>query len=392
MLRVDGDFGSVVLSNDGASRSLSIPTGSAVEFFKGISVKRMDVVADALGMYSIRGAGRAKDIVVASFGAPKNVFHKRAGGCQWNPQGKTVQKSTRITLDPFEYNGEECPDAEWGDCLNGIFAPGLGNTDYYSTPEATALITELIEKIYVGLGNSFFDAITWGKHPLIDTADAAGSYDMSAADWADFKKNHDITSGHMTIVDGLKAAGLPNFNVQILQGDTDGTKYTGSVTDLFENLEANETIEMKAARRSNPEQPSIISVTPGIFQKYKKELIAQYNGLPETYLLQLTGADGRLTAPGALYYNGRIVVERLDWGHMYEQLGIVGHRAMIHTPGVFAIGLDIDDLMQFEGMGLRVDQWNQAPYLGKIFMYTMFKAGAAVLDEKHVVNASLHLT
>lgn len=391
-LTVNGDFGNVILASDGGANTFAVPVESAIKFFKGYSIVKKDILADTLGTYTIATAGRSKDIRIASLSTPRNLFHKRTGGCQWNPQGKSVQNVTTINLDPFEYDGEQCPDADWGSCLEALFAPGLGNEDYYSTPEAAALITELVEKVYLGLGNSFFDAITWGNHPLIDTADTANSYDMSAEDWVDFKKNHSITSGHMTIIDGLKAAGLPQYNVQINAANVSGTKYTGSAEDLFEELVNAMPIEMQAMQSSNPDVPMILSVTPGIFKKYRKELITKYNGIVEGYRLQTRGADGVIiTNPNALWYDNMVVVNRLDWGQFYKEIGINGHRAMIHSPGVLAVGLDIQDLAQYEGMGMRVDQVLRPPYKGKIFMHTIFKAGAAILDQKHVVNASLHL-
>lgn len=391
-LTVNGDFGNVVLSQNGVANTFSVPVGSAIQFFKGFSIQKKNILLDTLGTYTIATAGRAKDIRIASLSTPRNLFHKRTGGCQWNPQGKSVQQVTTINLDPFEYDGEQCPDADWGSCLESLFAPGLGNEDYYSTPEASALIAELLQKVYIGLGNSFYDSITWGNHPLIDTADTAGSYDMSAEDWADFKKNNSITSGHMTIVDGLKAQGLPQYNVQINAANVSGNTYTGSAEDLFESLINAMPIEMQAMQNTNPDVPLILSVTTGIFQKYRKELITKFNGIREGYLLQTKSADGMvITNPNALWYNNMIVVNRTDWAQFYSEVGIYGHRAMIHTPGVFAIGLDIQELDQFEGMGMRVDQVLMPPYKGKIFMHTIFKAGAAVLDQKQIVNASLHL-
>lgn len=392
MLEISGDFGQVVLAQDGGDRLFSVPTGSAIEFFKGYTIKRYDPVVDALGMYTIRSAGRNKDIILASIGTPKNLFHKRSGGCAWDPQGKSVQKKTTIPLENFEYDGEECPDAEWGDCLEQLFAPGLGKEDYYSTPEAQALITELVEKVYVGLGNSFFDSITWGNHPLIDASDAASAYTISAADWTDFKKNHSIASGHMAIVDGLKAQGLPQYNVSIDPANTSGTKYSGNVITLFESLEAAMPTELKAFRRSNPTMPLIMSVTSGIFEKYRKELIAQHNGITEGYLLQIQGPDGVASrAPGVLMYNGMAVVERLDWDLFYDTVGYVGHRAMIHAPGVLGLGFDINPVSGYDGMGMIVSQRLRPPYKGKLYMHTLFKAGAAVVDDKYIVNASLHV-
>ena len=94
--------------------------------------------------------------------------------------------------------------------------------------------------------------------------------------------------------------------------------------------------------------------------------------------------------PGVLKYKGMYCV-RWDEVSTFDSItGVESHRAAIVAPGGFGMAYDVDSipLSQFDGMGLVVTQQLAAPYLGKMYMHTTFRWGAAIIDSDYIVSAS----
>ena len=67
--------------------------------------------------------------------------------------------------------------------------------------------------------------------------------------------------------------------------------------------------------------------------------------------------------------------------------GAKSHRMAIVAPGVFGVLHDVDDLKQWDDMGLMLEQSQMLKDKGKIYMTTTLRWGAAIADTNFVVMA-----
>jgi len=410
MFSLNGDFGKAIFTGGASgngemsSRYMSLDTKAALNFFRRISLVKSDLTKNALGLFSFQQAGRNNEINFASFSTPSNLLQSRKNGCAWNPKGHVDMNISSVSLCPIEYNGEQCPDVFWGDCLEKIFGTGNQVRDFFATPEGTTIFGELVSQIYLGLGNSFYDLAWYGQHPLITDADTNGWYTSNDRDWADYIDQQEACGGFMTIVDNLKAQGETNYGVPILATEisSDGTTFIGTATDVFDRVIEAQPYTMKmAAKRSTGRQDlkGVLLVHPKIFNKYKKELQAEWKQIPEMFhfyysgeFCEKMGCSEKGSVPGVLMYDGYKVVCMDEWENFDTQTGTITYRVMMVTPGVFGMGYDVPQLNQFGGLGMRMVQHLDAPWQGKIYMDTTFKLGMTIIDKDYVVNASKTLT
>lgn len=402
-----GDFGKSVFSTSAndqgqvGTRYMSLDTEASLNFFRKVSILKTNLVANSFGLFSFMKAGRNNRVRFANLTTPRHLFSKRKSGCVWNPKGKVKMNVDDITLCPIEYNGEQCPDVFYGDCLEKIFGTGNQIRDFFATPEGRIIFGELLTTIYMGLGNSFYDLAWYGQHPLIEAADANDWYNVDDDQWSDYLDQQEACGGIMTIIDWFKKDGLENFNVEIHSEDisNDGSRYIGTATDLFDRVLRAQSAEMKMASkrgsRSGQSMKSIILVDRKIFAKYEEELQAQWNQIPKMFeyyyngkFCQEVGCDGAIPVEGVLRYKGHLVVCMDEWEDFDSMTGTNTFRCIATTPGNFGIAYDVEQLNQFGGFGMRVTQHLDAPWQGKVFMDTTFKIGMGLIDEKFIVNAS----
>ena len=399
MIRVEGDFGGIQFDNSRSTRYIDIDTQATLKFFRSISLQKTRIRENAAGLYSFvqtDGKGEAR---FAYLKGPKHILKRRENGCTFNPKGRTIMFQPTIKTDPIEYDGVLCPDVFWNGCLEGLFGPGNQVKNLYSSPELQALLADALSKQFDAIGNSYFDLATFGNHPLIEDADQNEWYKIngtSTQEWLDFTDQQKATTGLYTIVDALKNIdGRQEFNVPIYLNEIDGKKFIGDPTELFERLiEVSRTpMRQMAVQTASMGVPIVFKVTRGIFKAYKEQLIAQYNGIPESFQMRIKGLDGRLMMiPDVLWYDGKLVIPDDEQEIMDDMLGIITHRAMLCTPGVFGIAYDVDPIGQFQGMGMQIVQKLDPEYKGKIFMTTTFRQGAGILDPEFMNHASLVLT
>ena len=407
MQTITGDFGTAVFaaSTDaqGASlsRYMSLNTQAALLFFRRYAVEKPNLTANSMGLYTLASVGRNGKARFGSLSVPKHLLQSRKNGCGWHPKGNMKFGIDEFDVCPVEYNGEQCPDALYGDCLEKILGVGNEVRDMLATPEGRALFMEMVRNIYMGLGNSVYDLVTWGKHPLIADATEQGLYTVDDQEWDDFVDQQEACVGHMTLIDQLKADGYNNYNVDILDADVsaDRMSYTGNVGDLFDRVLAAQSPTMKLVSRrvinNSNIRESILLVTPQIFAKYEDELLTAYPQLPSTFqyfyngkFCENMGCDPMNSVTGVLKYKGHLVVRMDEWEEFDDMVGVKTFRVMAIVPGNLGIAFDVPALSQFAGMGLRINQRLDAPYQGKVYMDTTFKIGTGILDQEFIVNAS----
>lgn len=392
------------IGSDGlaAGRAMSIPVDTAISLFKQLAIKKSDIVSNYFNLYTLGSVGQNKKVRFASLNTPKHLLSSRKNGCVWNPKGEITNNITDVQLCPVEYNGEQCPDALWDGCWEGILGTGNNVRDWFSTPEGRALFSEMLQEIYLGLGNSFYDLAWYGKNSVIDAATENNTYTVSEKEWAAFVDQQEACRGWLTLIDALKLnEGLVNYNVQIHEADVDGAEYIGAPTELFTRLTKQSTstfrMALKTGYKSDGRKAPIL-VSRSIFDAYKKELLQTWGKLDVMFYYTYNGKfcsklgciEGE-QVPNVLNWDGHPVIAMDEWDLFDEMTGMISHRAILSIQGNFGMIYDVPALDQFGGMGLRINQKLEAPYQGKIFMDTTFEMGTAILNTDLMTSASLIL-
>lgn len=398
---IEGGFG---LFSQDTSRRITVTTESTLNIFENVAVVQRDQYARQLGLYGEVSVGRDLNARFLSFSTPKHLLSPRKNGCTWNPKG-----GLRMNIDSFptcavEFDGSQCTDTFYGTCLERLFGPGNQSKDFYSTPEAQAVLAQMLTRIYQGLGNSFFDLYNFANHPLIDLANTNGTYAVSVSEWEDYvdqmladdTTGRNACAGLVAQLDALKAAGNPYYTMDIPTADiTVATnKYTGSFIDLIEDLKSAASPELQTAIDSgmmvgNQLLYPIILATTAEFNAYKDYIrsLAGTNELAYRYMIE--GSDGTtMLERNVLRYDNMPVV-RWDAHTSFDKIvNVQSHRVAIVSPGVFGVLHDIDPLSQFEGLGLIVEQSMLLRDKGRIDMTTNFRWGAGIADPNFCVMAS----
>jgi len=387
----------VVLDSTRDARYVEIKTAAALRLFRKISVLQPNFVANELGLYSLMSISNDLKARFAGFGSLKHPFSSRKNGCTWNPKGKLILGVSEIYTCPIEYDGEECPDSFYGDCLERIFGGGNDVRDFLSTPEGSAVLQELLHAVYVGLGNGLSEIIHFANHPAIETANTNGSYLVSETEWDDFyDQQTSITcAGFATIMDGLKTEGLTNYSYVIPGASFTGDNFTGDIDALLTTLVSKAKPELKSMINNGinvgggVKRFPVILMSGSLFRAYKEYLKTQYAGIQGAWNYQLTKEDGTgKLMPGVLHYEGCPVIQWDESENFDTIVGGTRHRLAIVAPGNFGIATDVANLDQFGGLGLRLLQRLDAPYKGKVYMNTTLRIGSGLGDTNLAVYAS----
>jgi hypothetical protein len=400
---LDGSLG-INFDNRGTERLMEVSTEASLRFFKEIAIKKAAIADNELGMFSIGQFDRFSRLRFATFNAPKNLLSSRKNGCAWNPKGKITTDMSEFTGNPVEYNGEQCPDVLYGGCWESLFGNGNAKRDFYATPEGRGLLNELLDLIYLGLGNSVHDLTKWGQHSLITESASNNWYNGDDDEWADYVDQQAVTAGYMTIIDELHDQGVPNFNIPFdtawvnSTGDFIGNAHS-AIDRVLNNLPTKMKLYAKRPTMGGRVRPLIIKVSPQIFEKFETEMIEDMGKLEQAFLYKYNGEFAAQNGfpvgtqmPGVLKYKGHWVVSDDDQEHFDTLTGTITHRVCAVTPSVIGIGFDVPAAGQFEGMGMRVLQRLEAPFQGKIYMDTTFVLGAGILNSQFVANSSMTLT
>jgi hypothetical protein len=392
------DTNGIGFDGDRNSRQISISTEAALNLFRAYVTRRPVVSENVLGLYSFvtPNPGDPKKVRFASLSTPRHLLQP-ANGCGWNPKGKVSMNVDEYDLGSVDYDGQQCPD-EWGKCLNGIFGDGNNVKDVLSTPEGRALFDELVNRIYTGLGNSFWDLLHFANHPVIELANSGAWWNgvETSEGWADYynQQIHPKVGGIITILDNLKdVEGLDQLQVSIQSSDisTDGKTYQGDVIALFEKLK--EAAKSEFAFMIDEERGDMVPVmvvSASIYKAYKTYLTNTYSNIPEGFQIFYTGEDGmRRSLRNVLMYDGIPVVRNSSWSAFDRINGVVTHRAVLTAKGNFGVGYDTEAVRggQFNGMGMTVDQWLRAPYKGQVYMTTRFAVTGAIVDPNFLTMA-----
>ncbi|MCB0583000.1 MAG: hypothetical protein KDD10_27230, partial [Phaeodactylibacter sp.] len=161
------------------------------------------------------------------------------------------------------------------------------------------------------------------------------------------------------------------------------------VTSLFDSVIDAAPAKFRTMLKRRGEWGAVMLVSKGIFDAYKDYIIANFNQIPDAYMLLIQGE----TVRGALMYDGIPVVCADEWTEHDEMLGVNTHRIVLTAPGNMVVASDLPGLDgQFSGMGLRIEQSSLLREKGRTYMHTTFRLGAGIADTDFMVNASRILT
>lgn len=384
----------------GTTRYFSINTESAVQMFENISVLQRDVQDNSLGLYSHVPVGRDLKARFGSLTTPAHIFSSAKKGCTWNPKGSIRLEINEYNTTPIEYNGEQCPDVFFETCLQRIFGTGNDVRDFLATPEGQRLLEQLINRVYIGLGNSYSEFVHYAQHPTITALNASGKYAATPDAWAayyDQQTSPDSTvAGLVTLLDQLRDQGISGHDIDIPQSDFNAQgEYTGDIVALLNKLMLAAKYDFRQwiqyGLRSNGAGRlfPIIKLTDALYTAYEEYLLTTFSSLPQMYQYFLTLEDGtQQLMPGVLKFKNMPVTRWDEVGWFDNITGCTSHRAAIFAPGVLGISHDVDDLRQFSGMGLRMVQRLDAPWQGKVFMDTILRTGTGIANVEFVTQAA----
>lgn len=395
MPQLEGGFG---LTSDAAGRRVTVETQASLNIFDNVTVLQTDRWARELGLYADVELGQELEGRFASFSTPKHLLSSRKMGCAWHPKGEMRMNVDTFPTCPVEFDGEQCVDTFFGTCFERFFGTGNDVTDFTSTEQGQTLLAMMLEKIYQGLGNSFFDLYNFASHPLITQANAEAFYRVSIGEWEDYTDQmlSGKCGGMITQLDALAAKGERYYDMVIPETDLDiaKNKYTGDVIQLFEDLQEQASPELQAAMDTGVyingvTRMPVLLVTNDIFKAYKKWITSKAgtNEMAYRYTIENTDGTTRL-AKNILEWDG-IPVVRWDAPSRFDAItGAQSHRAAIVAPQVFGVLHDVRDLKQWDGQNLIVEQSKRVQDKGKIFMTTRYRWGAGIANTDFISMAS----
>jgi hypothetical protein len=408
-LSFEGDFGKIAIGQSFdrgrvSDRWFEMDVNAALYFYRELAVKYPDLTNNSLGLYSNLDIGRNNEIKLTSFTTPAHLLSKRKNGCGWNPKGKMTNNIESYAPCPIQFQGELCPDVLWDSCMEKLLGRGNAVLDLKSTAESQRLLREILINIYRGLGNSLYELVWYGNHPLIDQASEQGTYLVEEDKWADYVDQQKSCTGFITLIDKLKEEGHENYNVIIEEDEIDESgAYIGEVggkDGLFDRMLKKQTAAMRQASKYGATQAGIgrgiFLVSASIFEKYESEIYEKFPTLPATMQYYYTGEFCKSAGcsplqpvRGVLNYKGSWVVCEDAWSIFDEMLNLKTHRALYLTPGILGLASDVSLGNQYEGLGMRMVQKLSAPDNGKIYMDTYLKLGMFILERDYLINASI---
>lgn len=385
-----GDFGLI----GGSTRFLNINLEPATQFFREVAIRKSDIMLDQMGLYSYLPVGRDGKAQLLELTVPKHLLQSRKNCKTWSPKGSMYLRPHEVDTVPVEYMGEQCADSLIGTCLEKLLATGADVWDLNATPETRALLAQMVQSIYLGLGNSFFDLAMFGQWPVIGSADTNTWWDtenVTDAEWSDFTDQMTgiQLKGFITLIEEEKTAGTSHFNVDISSNVTNAVYDGADITADFDLVINAATPKLRnLINRRRTDIGVVMLVHPAEFDAYKSYIKDTYNTIPEGYYMMIDGEPQR----GVLLYDDIPVIRMDEWRDMDDMLGINSHRILLTSTRNLAIAYDVPAIDQFGGIGLRVEQDMRLRNKGLTDMYTAFRMGTAIADTDFMVNASVVLT
>lgn len=376
--------------------TLTIPSKEMVALVRNYIIGRSPLAANELGLFTIKGGIANDKFAIAMLSKARHLWSSRKDGCQFSPKGSIGSQRAEFELQPIEYDGVQCPDEFFGSEWETMF--GTGDPFEMLQTEAGAFALDAVVRIIIdSLQQDFWNLIMYGSHPIITAAETNGTYTVSETEWADFKDQMKNIGGFITTADFLRTAGRDNFNVTIDAGDVNGEEYTGAVrTDLFKRVReaALPIMKTQMKRKSFGNISSLFLCSRGIFNKYKDELIAQFNNLPVAYTIQTTGIDGtKYAMEDVLLWDGNVIMCFDELAEIDTIVGYNTHMVFATIPGNIPILYNANTARGSKNIGsdfgLKIQQSADLKEKGKIYMHANMKVATGIINPDLCVYAVL---
>ena len=392
--------GGFSLESFGSTRQISVETQTALNIFDDVVISQRDQFARSLGLYGDVALGRNLDARFASLGQPKHLLSNRKNGCTWNPKGGIRMGVETFGTCPVEYDGEQCPDAFYNTCFESLFGTGNKKRDFSGSPESQRMLALMLRKIFAGLGESFFDLYNFANHPLISAANAASFFRVPVKEWEEYVDQmlSGDCAGLITQLDILATSGLfPWLNLDISETEINEItgEYTGNFRALVQSIIAAAPAELQSMAQTGMVMGNgavrypIILATPYEFDNYKNFITAMAGTNELAYRYLIEGTDGVTKLERNVLMLDNMPVIRWDAHANFDAVtGTQSHRVAVVAPGNFGVLHDVDELNQYGGMGLMVEQSKRLVDKGKVFFSTTFRWGAGIADTRLVAMAS----
>jgi hypothetical protein len=374
--------------------TLTIPSLQMTSLVKNYIIGNSPIASNDLGLFSIRGGITTDKYAIAMLSRARHLWSSRKDGCQFVPKGKIGSQRAEFELQPIEYDGVQCPDEFFGSEWEVLFATG-DPFEMLKTEAGAMALNSIVNIVIDSLHADFWNLITYGSHPIITSAETNNTYTVSASEWADFKDQMENIGGFITTCDFLRTSGRDNFNVDIDAGDVDGTSYTGSVSeDLFKRVRDAQTPIMRTQSVKARFGRTLYLCTRGIFNKYKDELIARFNGILTGYTLQTTGVDGTMYAmENVLLWDGNIIVPFDELEEVDAIVGYNTHMVLAVCPGNIPILYNANTARGAKNIGsdfgLKIQTSTELKEKGKVYMNANLKVATGLINPDLCVYAVL---
>lgn len=388
-IKIDG-IGTATLgvgSYNGGLRAIT-PKATAINFFKHATLESIGVFDNKLGLFSVSNDIVNNKVVFMSFAAAQFGIRPNVNVCQWDPQLKATNTNGGFKLFPLKGQLEQCADELMGSCFRSLLGKGTAITDILATAESQLLFANALGAVFEGIGFDI-DVLMWmANHPLILAANAAGvsGFDDETAKRF-FLGNYnvvDLPSGFLTLFDGLKSKGIPNYNGTFDPAKLVGTKYIGDALADFQELKSLAPSKFRIALNKKPGR-GIILASRNAFDRAAQMLgvAGMANGNSDLLKAYLMGAAPEIGYTGEmLTWGGHTVIPMDIWDTLDQATRTRSVRmALVHV-GNLGVGFDVQSVDDVEDIGMDIEQ-RKGPgpdALGKIYGNTMFEIGFGVID------------
>lgn len=394
-IEIDNPQGLMTWIGDDNRRVLYIPQKAAAFLFRNFTMKYGDFNAQ-LGLYSIGSLNREHDATFVSLTAPDFLIQERGAGCSWDPVTGMTSDISTIASQPWKMQAEACPDLLWNSCIEKILGVGVDITDFFSTPEGTALVNEMLYQINLSLGNSYFMMNNFGQHPTIAEVDAEGSWvtTNSAKKWNRFKNNQKPIAGFYTLVDAL-AETEDHLNVEVTNAmlSADKMKFVGDARKFVDNIIAAAPYEFSLMNENMVMmgQSPIIKLSYSIWERLNEQNnLGCFCDANETALnLLFNGTDAKYgLGVNVLRYRGYWIVKDHAQRQFDAVTNTVTHRGLLVYNGNFGLAHDTVALDQYGGIGMRIYQDLTPKGGGMLYMDTYGRVANAIINKNLLAGGS----
>lgn len=375
----------------GDSEVVTIQTGAALTFFREMALRRPREVDNAVGLYTHGSIGRLGKVKWNIIDAPKHVWQPSVEACGWNPTTHTAVHGDEISVKGMELNIEMCDKDLLDECTREFFGTGVDIEKLYSTPQGKKIMDSFIAAIYEGKGDSLYELLDFGDHPLIWAAQSSGNHGMSAEEFADYTRQQQILGGWLTLIDYQKSIGNEQYRVEINPNHISGGEYMGDATTLLKNVAKAAPARMKGliAKSKMKGKPGIFLVSPSIFSKYEDELMAADMLNASCVTMNGLSCDTD-TVPGVLKFRGDYVLNRDQWAEFDKIVKVHTHRVLYLVPGALTFAYDVPVLNAYgkDKAGLLVQTSKDIKDKFKTYILGEMELGAGIFKNS-IVNASI---